>query len=383
MRRPRRPAAALAIAALVLLAHWLLIGILQSQLRAVRRDAGTAAERPRLQVRFVRVLQPRAPAPVLARPRPPPPRGAWLPVPEVPVLQAAAQAAAASAPGPSDSLAAGPAPQPPASAPAAEADPLAEAAAAAGPPAPASSPAGAEPAPVFEWPASTRLRYTLTGRFRGPIDGTAQVEWLHEGDRYQVFLDVQIGAPFAPLITRQMRSEGQIAEDGLRPREYEERTRLLWHEPRVFRIDFEPDAVRLPGRRRAWRPAGVQDAVSQFVQLTWRFTLDPTLLTTGHVLALPLALPSHVGTWLYDVRQAQTLYTPVGPVEAVHVQPRRQPRAGGDLVAEMWFAPTLQYLPVRILIRQDERNYVDLLLDRLPEQADSIGAGPPEGDHRR
>ena len=35
-------------------------------------------------------------------------------------------------------------------------------------------------------------------------------------------------------------------------------------------------------------------------------------------------------------------------------------------------APTLQYLPVRIVIRQDAETYVDLLVDRLPQQA----AGP-------
>jgi hypothetical protein len=42
---------------------------------------------------------------------------------------------------------------------------------------------------------------------------------------------------------------------------------------------------------------------------------------------------------------------------------------GGDLTAEIWFAPTLQYLPVRILITQDDSTYVDLLLDKPPMQA--------------
>ena len=37
-------------------------------------------------------------------------------------------------------------------------------------------------------------------------------------------------------------------------------------------------------------------------------------------------------------------------------------------MADVWFAPTLQYLPVRLLIRQDEDTYVDLMIDRLPQQ---------------
>jgi hypothetical protein len=35
----------------------------------------------------------------------------------------------------------------------------------------------------------------------------------------------------------------------------------------------------------------------------------------------------------------------------------------------MWVAPSLQYLPVRIVIRQDAETFVDLLLERLPQQA--------------
>ena len=62
-------------------------------------------------------------------------------------------------------------------------------------------------------------------------------------------------------------------------------------------------------------------------------------------------------------------FVPVGEVAAVRVRPRREPRPGGDLTAEIWVAPTLQNLPVRILIRQDAQTFVDLLLERLPQQA--------------
>jgi hypothetical protein len=78
------------------------------------------------------------------------------------------------------------------------------------------------------------------------------------------------------------------------------------------------------------------------------------------------------------VRASETLWTPVGAIEAVHVQPRREPRPGGDLVAEMWFAPTLQYLPVRIKIRQDAQTWIDLLVDRLPEQAGAVPTVPEQ-----
>lgn len=110
--------------------------------------------------------------------------------------------------------------------------------------------------------------------------------------------------------------------------------------------------------------------------MTWMFTLDPTRLEVGRSIELPLALPRRVEPWTYDVIGHETLSTPAGPVATLHVKPRREPRPGGDLTAEMWVAPTLQYLPVRIVIRQDRDTYVDMVIERLPQQA-ADGAAVP------
>jgi Protein of unknown function (DUF3108) len=239
--------------------------------------------------------------------------------------------------------------------------------------APASAAVGAAPAqpasaPAFEWPPSTRLSYTLTGDYQGPVQGQAQVEWLRSGTRYQVELVVSVGPSFAPVLSRKIRSEGEITAQGLEPGRYDEETRVLWREPRRLTIALGADQVRLPGGTALPRPAGVQDSASQFVQMTWLFTTRPELLQAGQSVELPLALPRRVEAWTYDVQQTETLYTPTGAVEAVHVKPRR-PGRQGDLTAELWVAPSLQYLPVRFVIRQDAETYIDLLIDRLPQQA--------------
>ncbi|MBI5720058.1 MAG: DUF3108 domain-containing protein [Burkholderiales bacterium] len=235
--------------------------------------------------------------------------------------------------------------------------------------------AAAPAAPAFEWPPSTRLSYLLTGNYHGPVEGQARVEWRLAGDRYQVSLEVGIGPPFAPLVTRQIQSDGLVTAGGLEPRRYDEETQVVLRTPRRFSILLDPDRVLLPNGRQVPRPAGVQDSASQFVQMTWLFTTQPARLLVGSTVQLPLALARRVEVWTYEVVGETTLHTPVGAIEAVHVRPRRPPPAaggaGGDLVAEFWVAPTLQYLPVRILIRQDEETYVDLHLERLPQQAES------------
>lgn len=231
------------------------------------------------------------------------------------------------------------------------------------------APAAAVPATLtpqaFEWPPSTRLSYTLTGNYRGPVQGSAQVEWLRSGSRYQVRMDVSA----ALFFSRRISSEGEITSEGLRPKRYDEETKIVLRDPRSLTILLDGDRVRLPGGSELPRPPGVQDSASQFVQMTWLFTTQPALLRKGQIIEIPLALPRRVEAWVYEVMETETLFTPAGPVEAVHVKPRREGR-GNELVAEMWVAPSLQYLPVRLLIRQDAQTYIDMLIERLPQQAE-------------
>ena len=245
---------------------------------------------------------------------------------------------------------------------------LAAAAASTSDPAAAAASAPVADAMAFEWPRSTRLSYRLSGHFRGPVDGQASVEWLRDGSRYQVHVEVSVGPSFAPLLSRRMSSDGEIGADGLSPRRYEEETRAALRAPRRLVVLFGEGFVRLPGGAEHPRPAGVQDSASQFVQLTWLFTTQPHRLRSGESIPLMLALPRRIDTWVYDVLMQETLATGAGPVEAVHVRPRRPERPGSELTAEMWVAPSLQYLPVRIVIRQDAETFVDLLLERLPRQ---------------
>jgi hypothetical protein len=231
----------------------------------------------------------------------------------------------------------------------------------------ASPPGGAVP---FVWPASTRVSYALTGFYRGDVSGTAQVEWIRADDgRYQVHLDIAAGPDFAPLVTRRMTSEGRIGEHGLAPERYDEDTQVVFRSTRRVRMLLDPLDVALADGKRVPRPAGVQDTASQFVQLTYLFSMEPQRLREGASVEMPLALPKSVDIWTYDVVGRQDLQTPFGPVETFHLKPRRTSRPNGELTAEVWIAPSLRYLPVRIRIRQTQENWADLVIDRKPELA--------------
>ena len=117
-------------------------------------------------------------------------------------------------------------------------------------------------------------------------------------------------------------------------------------------------------------PEGVQDVASQFVQMTWLFLTRPDRLQPGAKVEFPLALPRRVGRWTYLVQERGPLSLPFGTIDAVHLVPQRDLSKPGELSVELWVAPGLMYLPVRILTRFDDKTYMDMLMDNLPRQAD-------------
>lgn len=275
---------------------------------------------------------------------------------------------------------------PPVLAPAAAAPPMAAAstasAAAMGAVASAMPAATAASGPAFSWPLSTRLTYTLTGWFQGEVHGDAQVEWLRDGDRYQVHLDVSVGPRLAPLVARRMSSEGRISPDGLRPQRYEQATRQIIGRNRLVQMAFPDErSVRLQDGKLAATRADVQDTASQFIQMVFLFSTRPALRERGGRVEFDLALPHRVRRWAYEVGDTLPTATPLGELDTFHVRPvpardsvaetpGEAARSGGSILsAQVWYAPTLQMLPVRIRIEQDAETWVDLRLSEPPKQS--------------
>jgi len=181
---------------------------------------------------------------------------------------------------------------------------------------------------------------------------------------YQVSFDFSV----SPWFTQHMFSDGRIAEDGLRPRHYDEWRKIVMSGERARRIEFGEDDVLLANGKRVPRLPQSQDPASQFVQFVWLFTTQPRLLQKGNVFEIPLALPNNLRRWPYMVGEVESLDLPFGTIDAVHLRPLG-PHKPNEYPFEIWSAPTLQYLPVRIHVQLDEQNYADLALDARPLQA--------------
>ena len=216
------------------------------------------------------------------------------------------------------------------------------------------------------WPADTRLSYSVKGYYRGDFYGWGQVQWQHSEGRYQVQVDMRL----ALLFTGTLISQGELTADGLQPRVYEERGM-----GRSRRLVFDGVTVTLNYGNRMPQPPGLQDTASQFVELTQRFSSGRQALVVGAEVPVWLARPREMYLWTYDVVALETLQlAELGEVPAFHLKPRPLVNPRGVINAELWFAPSLQYLPVRIRVNLGNDNYAELTVKRIEQGASPVTA---------
>lgn len=208
------------------------------------------------------------------------------------------------------------------------------------------------------WPRSTRLNYQLKGYYRGDFFGHARVQWQRSAQRYQAQIQVTVGL----LLDMRMTSQGRITATRLWPEAYEEDRRS---KKRIAR--FGDQLVTLDNGNVLNRPSHLQDTASQFVQLAQDFALKRQPLQVGAVIPVTLGRPGGIDEWLYDVVALETVPTPLGELAAYHLKPRPLPNPRGTVSAEIWFAPALQHLPVRIRLTLNPETWLDLTLDNVAQ----------------
>lgn len=376
----RRRAALVAVVAGVLLAHALVTRGVMGQMEALSAEGPTIKRMEAVMVADMRLSAPpvvaaRLPSPpaALAEPAAPPAAPAAskpASVPEsgkaaseamVPEVQAAASQAAE--PAASEPVVAAVEPASAASTPEAFAPVVAAASAA------------IDDAKPFEWPLATRVTFKAEGYIRGPIYGQAQVEWVRQDMRYQVRVDASVGPSFAPLGSQRWTSEGDITSAGLVPRRFESINKLLISSGTPRRVTFHTDEVELSDGHREPKLPLVQDPASHYIQLAYMALLKPDTLKVGGTLSMPLAWTKQQDTVVYDIEAQEALDTPLGKIDTFRLKPRplasqkEREKERGEVLAEIWIAPSLQYLPIRMLLRQGKVNYVDMKMDKMPQQA--------------
>jgi hypothetical protein len=231
--------------------------------------------------------------------------------------------------------------------------------AASAPSSPAPAPAGPVQTAVtaMALPASVKLDYKMTGGAKGlTYHANAELRWENAGDSYNVLM--RVSALF--LGSRSMASTGQLSAQGLAPRRFSDKSRsevAAHFEADKNQISFSANTPTL-----AW-VQGAQDRVSVFIQLGGMLAGNPAGFPVGSTISMYTVGPRDADTWTFLVEAEEKLALPFGELATVKLT--RQPRREFDQKVEIWYAPSLGYLPVRNKITQANGDFVDQQLSAL------------------
>ena len=215
--------------------------------------------------------------------------------------------------------------------------------------APTSPPVAAPP--QFRYPAPVRLKYEVRGKERGfPFFANGELLWQHDGASYDARLQISIFL----LGSRVQTSTGQLTPLGLEPKRFGDKVRsevAAHFERSKGKVIFSANTPEVPLQ------AGTQDNLSAWVQLASTFAGTSGQVPDGTQLVFLSVGPRSAETWTFTVGALEKITLPGGEVSAVHLV--RTSSNAYDGRADVWLAPGMDYMPVRILVTWGEDHFAD------------------------
>ena len=214
---------------------------------------------------------------------------------------------------------------------------------------PASPPAAAV---AYTVPGSVRLLYNtvaLVDKLNWNLKG--EFLWLQDGSSYDARLQWS-----APLIgSKVFTSTGRIGSEGLLPTRFSDKFRSSEVAAHFVRdkqmVVFSANTPQVP------LLAGMQDQLSVFVQVSAMLGGAPAKFPPGTELTFVTIGARSPDTWVFVINGEEKLSLPGGEIATLKLS--RGARKEFDQTAEVWLAPSLGYLPVRIKISERNGDFID------------------------
>jgi hypothetical protein len=215
---------------------------------------------------------------------------------------------------------------------------------------PARAASAAERTTNVAFPPPGRFHYEVVASWKGvPVRGTGTLDWRHDGGQYEARMEV---SNF--MRGRVQRSTGRLTEDGLAPGYFSDKSRS----EQATHFDRAKGRVIFSNNRpQAELEPGMQDRLSVVLQLAALIGGQPARYPPGTHIAIPTASTRETEDWVFEVGLEEDLQLPGGAVRALKVH--REPRKEFDQRVELWFAPRLDYAPVRVRLTSPDGDTVD------------------------
>ncbi len=200
----------------------------------------------------------------------------------------------------------------------------------------------------LQFPASSELSYNAQQISGGqPRNGSGTLKWTTDSSAYQLRLE----ASMLGFTVLSQSSVGKLGADGLQPDRYSDKRGLRSEKAAHFqrttgKITFSGSTISAPLQ------SGAQDRLSMWMQLAAMAAGSAEQFTQAGQLTLQVVSTNEADTWIFVMQTAEKIQVPAGETLALHVV--RNPRKEFDSRLELWLAPNLGYLPVRM--KQTEAN---------------------------
>lgn len=223
-------------------------------------------------------------------------------------------------------------------------------------PGPDAVPVATRPAtasPPIRLPEPARLRYDVTATMKGlDYHAGADLLWQHDKDSYRLQFEFKL----LSVMLRSQTSTGAIGAQGLQPLKFIDRVRS---NERIARFDQQKHLVRFSNADtpEAALETDAQDRLSIIFQLAARVAGDPSKFTPGTRLEIQTIGHNDAQSWHFIVAPEQPLRYQGDPVATVKLT--RELRDAKDQKVEVWFAPSLGFLPLRLKITQQDGDSIE------------------------
>ena len=224
----------------------------------------------------------------------------------------------------------------------------------AAPPEPPSTPATGPTQEItqYTYPAPVRLKYRAKGEIKGiPYFANGELLWNHNSETYTARLEIS----HFLMGSRVQTSVGALSPRGLEPTRFGDKVRseVAAHFDRTLgKVTFSANTPDVP------LLAGAQDQVSVFIQMASMLRSAPDLVPTGITVPFQAVGPRSAESWAFVVGSVENLNLPGGDIAALRLW--RDPTGEHDPKVEIWLAPTLEYMPVRIRLTRGSDDFVEL-----------------------
>ena len=154
-------------------------------------------------------------------------------------------------------------------------------------------------------------------------------------------------------------SIGQLGADGLQPGRFSDKRGMRSEKAAHFQRDT--GQITFSGRQTSTAlQSGAQDRLSMLLQLAAMAAGSADQLAQAGQIAFQVSNTEEADTWVFLVQATEQTEVPAGQTLALHVV--RNPRKEFDSRLELWLAPSLGYLPARILQTEANGNTLELQL---------------------